>query len=89
MTITAEDVAFYLERRGERTDAALVRSLERIRVIFDKAIDSAGGVAYDSPEDSVGYRPCCGVVSYEDHNADCWVSVGKAALDAHRKEFGS
>lgn len=46
------------------------------------ALESNGGTSYQDEEDEVGYRTCCRVVSYKEHEADCWVVQLRAALDA-------
>lgn len=44
------------------------------------AVDHGGGTAYDGPDDEIGTRCCCYVVSYKPHEKDCWVTIGEAAI---------
>ena len=54
---------------------------EKLRAALKKALSSDGGVAYDGDEDNVGYRVCCGWSTYKPHEADCWVTEARAALE--------
>jgi hypothetical protein len=59
---------------------ALIEQNMKLRVVLQDAVLSDGGVSYDGPEDEVGHRACCGVVSYKPHEKDCWVPVANALL---------
>lgn len=51
--------------------------------LLTKALESAADfTTYSSEDDSVGYRCCCGVVSYMPHGKDCELSK---AIDAARR----
>lgn len=39
-----------------------------------------GGVRYEHEEDDIGRRACCYVLSYKDHEPDCYVTKLRAAL---------
>ena len=43
----------------------------------------ADAVRYDSVEDEVGRRVCCGVASYKPHENDCEITTTIASIDAH------
>jgi len=44
------------------------------------ALESDGGTGYADSDDEVGYRICCGVVSYKPHRGGCWVIAARKAL---------
>ena len=39
-----------------------------------------GGIRYEHEEDDIGRRACCYVLSYKDHEPDCYVTKLRAAL---------
>lgn len=39
-----------------------------------------GGLRYEHEEDEIGSRACCHVLSYKDHEPDCYVMKLRAAL---------
>jgi len=48
----------------------------------------ADAVTYDSVEDEVGRRVCCGVTSYKPHENDCEITTTIARIDAHLASGG-
>lgn len=44
------------------------------------AVDADGGTTYNSEDDEVGERSCCGEVSYKPHRHYCWVVKASAAI---------
>jgi len=54
----------------------------RLRSALCLALESDGGTGYADSEDEVGYRICCGVVSYKPHQGGCWVTNARKALEA-------
>lgn len=61
--------------------------LRDARVMIASAVDALrlvvaadGGTRYESEDDEIGCRACCYVLSYKDHESDCYVLKAKAAL---------
>ncbi len=44
------------------------------------ALEYDGGTGYDSTDDEIGRRQCCGVLSYRPHQEKCWTLTVRAAL---------
>lgn len=64
---------------------ALTAERDRLKSLLGEAVDDDGYVSYGGPEDEVGHRSCCYVVSYMAHSENCWVPKARAALngDSH------
>ena len=63
------------ERRLERQRDAAVEALKR----------ASEAIGYASHEDSVGYRICCQVQSYNPHEKDCYIIATLRAIEEGRK----
>ena len=65
----------------ELVEANFARSLEqRLGAAVEALEKAATAVGYDSHEDSVGYKICCGNRSYEPHAKSCDLMKTLAAI---------
>lgn len=66
---------------GPQIDKMTAR-IKQLESALKAVVDADGGLdRYDHEEDEVGCRSCCGVVSYKEHEADCYVVIAKKALE--------